>query len=50
MELHLTVYHGNHIFLYQSQIFYIKKFWHALSVHNNIYDSPRQVLPGGDTI
>jgi hypothetical protein len=50
MKLHLTVYHGNHIFLHQSQIFYIRNFWHALSVQNNIFDSPRQGPPVGKTI
>jgi hypothetical protein len=40
MELHSTVFHGIHIFLYQSQIFHIKKFWHALSVHIYTYESP----------
>ena len=40
---------GNHIFLHQSQIFPIKKLWHALSVQNNTYDSPRQGPPGGYT-
>jgi hypothetical protein len=49
MELHSTVFHGNHIFLHQSQIFHIKKFWHALSVHNNTYDSPRHGPPVGNS-